>query len=71
MTGEYPFELITDYGQLNIENDVINLNEIMMHTMPNKLAELLSGMLNSNPEERLSMMDVCNAQWFSEMELLS
>lgn len=71
MTGEYPFELITDYGQLNIENDVIELNEIMMRTMPSKLAELLSGMLNSNPEERLSMMEVCNAQWFSEMEKLS
>jgi len=64
MTGEYPFELITDEGQMNIDADLSQVEEIMARTMPVKLAELLGNMLNPNPEDRMSMHEVCNAQWF-------
>jgi len=71
MTGEYPFELITDEGQMSVDIDLTKTEEIMFRTMPPKLAELLHNMLNPNPEERLSMHEVCNGQWFYEMEKLS
>lgn len=55
MTGEYPFELITDEGQMNIDTDLSRVEEVMSKTMPVKLAELLGNMLHPNPEDRMSM----------------
>lgn len=56
---------------MRVETDLTNTEEVMFRTMPLQLATLLQTMLNPNPEERISMHEVCNAQWFYEMDKLS
>lgn len=49
LTGEYPYELITEEGQMQIESNLLNVDDLLDKKIPIKLCELLLGMMNPNP----------------------
>jgi len=46
-------------------------NEHLLDACPLKLSELIKEMLNPNPDERVSIREILQNEWFIEVEKLS